>query len=178
MTTPVALLHAEQREDAGEGRHFVAQGRVADRPLRSGDGGIVQDRRLLAPSLRHMAVDGVVAGVQRRVGKPASIGTGLRVEGAGGGGLPVERIGGLEPETFGIGEGGGMDRAVRVRCFSRFGRCRGSVHGGSSLDGRSKDAGLIGDCSSSRAQGDTADITTNESRRAVERGGVVLEITK
>ena len=74
----VALADAEIDERRGKRRDLVLQLAIGDAPLRMRDRAVVIDRRLVAAAGGDMAVDGVEAGVQRRVGEPAAVDAGLR----------------------------------------------------------------------------------------------------
>ena len=108
----VALADAEIDERRGERRHLVLQLAIADAPLRMGDRAVVIDRRLVAAAGGDMAVDGVEAGVQRRVGKPAAVDAGLRVEDRLRRADPVDPLGRLGPESKRIGAPLRVDFAV------------------------------------------------------------------
>jgi hypothetical protein len=69
----VALLHAEVAQDRAEQLHLGQHAAVGEGLYRVGDGGIVDQRRLVVAAGEHVAVERVVAGVAGRAGKPAAM---------------------------------------------------------------------------------------------------------
>ena len=94
---------AEVVQDGGERRGLVEELAVGDRPLRPGHRAVVVDRRLVAASVFHMPIDGVVAGVDPRVGKPVPVDAGLGVEDPLGRLDPGDLSRGLGPKGLRIG---------------------------------------------------------------------------
>ena len=122
----VALADAEIDERRGERRDLVLQLAIGDAPLRMGDRAVVIDRRLIAAAGGDMAVDGVEAGVQRRVGKPAAVDAGFGVEDRLRRADPVDPLGRLGPEPKRIGAPLRVDFAVAAaHRFAPARRARG-----------------------------------------------------
>src|SRR5208283_1504452 len=66
----VALLHAQVTERAGEARDLVPQLSVGDGRDGIRDRAVINDRPLLTAAGLHMAVDGVIAGVENAALEP------------------------------------------------------------------------------------------------------------
>src|SRR4029079_17818998 len=73
---------------------------VADCALLSGERRIVDDRRLLAAPLHHMAVNRVPAGVATPAGEPAPVHAGIGIEHLLGRLHPVDGLRRLAPEAL------------------------------------------------------------------------------
>ncbi len=112
---PVAAPDAEILQHGGERRDLVEKLRVGDPALRPGDGGIVQDRRLLAAAGRDVAVDRVVAGIDLGAHEPAAVGSFPGGEDPGGGRHPVDRLRGVAPERLRVALPGGIGLRVAAR---------------------------------------------------------------
>ena len=102
---PVALGHPQAGEDAGEAADQVLELGVTDLALRLGDGAVVDDGDLVAAAGLDVAVDGVIAGIQHAAGEPAVEGGPGVIQDLVPGLVPVDGLGGLGPETLGIGQG-------------------------------------------------------------------------
>ena len=99
---PVALADAAGLQDAGEGRHGVAQFAIGEFALRSGDRAVVDQRKLVGPAAFDMAVHGVVAGVAFRPDEPAVEGWVAAIQHLFPRLVPVQAGGGLAPEALGV----------------------------------------------------------------------------
>ncbi|MBM7471309.1 hypothetical protein JOE66_000943 [Subtercola frigoramans] len=111
---PVALHHAEVGEHAGAPGDLVEQLAVAVALRLVHHGGVVDQRGGVTPAREHMAVEGVVAGVEPGIRKPAverSLGI---VERRSGVDVPVDRLRRVEPETLGVVGGTRHDALVRA----------------------------------------------------------------
>ena len=71
--------------------------------LRMGDRAVMNDRDLIAAPGFDMAVDGVVAGVDPRIGEPLVKRGVAVIERTGRSGVPVDRLCGIQPERLGVG---------------------------------------------------------------------------
>lgn len=109
---PVAASHAELGERPGEGRHLVPQPRVAVRAPGACDGGVVDERGLVAAAGFDVPVERVEADVEPSVGKPAVKGGVRGVQGPSRGDVPVDAFGGAEPEGLGVVHAGAEDILV------------------------------------------------------------------
>ena len=94
----VAFGDAEVAQHGAEQLHFRQQAAVGEGLLGVGDGGIVDQRRLLAAPAFDVAVERVVAGVAGGAGEPAAVDAGVRVEDLLGLLVPVDLRRGLGPE--------------------------------------------------------------------------------
>ncbi len=111
----IALADAEIAQHGGEHLRFGHQPVVADGAFRSGERGIVDDRRLLAAPCGDVAIDRVKASVADATRKPATVNPGVRVEH----GLrlfePVDVGGGFRPETLRIALPARVDLVIAAR---------------------------------------------------------------
>ena len=98
----VAFFDAKIAQHGGEHLRLGQQPVIGDGALGAGQRRIVDDRRLVAASGIHLAVDGIEAGVAHAAGKPAAIDAGLRVEGRLRRFEPVDVSGRLGPKAFRI----------------------------------------------------------------------------
>src|SRR6185369_14848150 len=87
---------------------------VADCAL-SGERRIVDDRRLLAAPLHHMAVNRVPAGVANTAGEPAPVHAGIGIEHLLGRLHPVDGLRRLAPEALRVALPAGIDLVITVR---------------------------------------------------------------
>ena len=85
-----------------------------------GERRIVDDRRLLAASLHHMAIDRVPAGVADAAGEPAPVHAGIGIEHLRGRLHPVDGLYRLASEALRVALPAGIDLVVAAR---------GGVHG-------------------------------------------------
>ncbi len=99
----VARLDPKILQHGGKRRRLVQQLAIGEGPLRSGDGAVVMERRLVRAAPFHMSVEGVVAGVETGVGKPAAIDAGFGVENPLRRAGPGDLLGGLRPKPLRIG---------------------------------------------------------------------------
>ena len=105
----VALPHAERRERTGEPRHPVEELRVGKRLDSAGDRAVVDERRLVGSSARHVAVERVVARVQLAAGEPAVEGRLRVVENPLRLAIPVDGTRGVRPEALPVFEATAVD---------------------------------------------------------------------
>ena len=108
---PVALLDPQRGERAGEGGDLVEQLGVGEGGDRVRDGAVVDQGRLVATPVAHVAVEGVEAGVERAAPEPSVEGRVGVVEHAGRLGDPLDRLRGIPPEGVRVG-----DRLLVCRC--------------------------------------------------------------
>src|SRR5262245_28098650 len=108
----VALLDAEVAQDGAQNLHLGPQPVIGDDALGAGEWGVVDQRRLRGASALDMAIDGVPAGVDDAVRKPAAIDTGLWVEHGLRGLVPVDLARGLAPESLRITLAAGIDIVI------------------------------------------------------------------
>lgn len=100
----VALPDAERGERAGEACDVVQEFRVGEPANRIGDGGIPDQRGLVAAAVPHVPVERVERGVQLPVREPAVERRLRRVERPRRRTGPVDRLRGFEPETLRVFE--------------------------------------------------------------------------
>jgi hypothetical protein len=101
-------LHAETLQDAGERRGPLQQLRVAEGRPGAGDGAVVDQGRTVAVPVHDVPVQGVVAGVQRRVGEPPVERRVVVVEDAAGLLDPVDQLGLFAPVGLGVLDASGV----------------------------------------------------------------------
>ena len=94
----VALAHAEIGQHSAEQLHFRQQAAVGEALHLAGDGGIVDQRRLVIAPGGDVAVERVVAGVATAAGEPAPVNTGMAIEDLLGPLVPVDGRRRLAPE--------------------------------------------------------------------------------
>jgi hypothetical protein len=110
----VAHADAQTGQDPGEPRDLVAELRVRVGAPGVRDGGVVDQRGLLAPARVDVPVERVVADVEPPVGEPPVEGRVGVVERAGGGDIPVDSPCCLQPEGLGVLGAGPEDVFVRT----------------------------------------------------------------
>ena len=139
----VALLDAEVAQHGAEQLHLGEHAAVGVGLHRVGDGGIVDQRRLVVAAGKHVAVERVVAGVAGGADEPAAVDAGVLVEDLLRLLVPVDAGGGLGPEHLGgalpvrvdvvIAAGAGVHRPLpfvfgpiveRRRRANKAGTCR------------------------------------------------------
>jgi len=96
----VAFFDAEVAQHGAEQLHFRQQAAVGEGLLGVGDGGIVDQRRLVVAAGCDVAVERVVAGVASAARKPAAVDASLGVEDFFGLLDPVDGLRRLAPETL------------------------------------------------------------------------------
>ena len=95
---PIALGHAECQQGPGEARDLILQLRIGDHRLGAGDGAVVNDGGLVAPTGGDMPIHGVVTGVQHPAREPAMEGRIGAVQDLVPRPIPVDKLCGLGPE--------------------------------------------------------------------------------
>ena len=105
----VALDHAQPRQHRGDAANLFQKLGIAELPDRIGDRAVIDQRgRVSAPGM-DVAIKTIVTGVERRARKPAAH---LGIA-AGGRREPVDRLSGLCPEGFRIGDAATPCRFIR-----------------------------------------------------------------
>ena len=108
----VALGDAEILHHGGERLHFVQHLGIGQFGDAAGQRQIVDQRHLVGASVRDMAVERVVAGVDHSAGEPAAIQAHAGIEHLLRGLDPVDFAGRLTPEPCGIDQRTGMDFVI------------------------------------------------------------------
>ena len=98
----VPRTHAAGAERAGEARGEALQLCIGEALHSAGDGAVVDQRRLLAAARVHVAIQGVVAGIDLGAHEPAEEGRARIVQDPVPALLPVDALGGLGPEGLGV----------------------------------------------------------------------------
>ena len=112
---PVTLAGTVLDQGAGEAADKILELGVGDRAPAVGDRAVVDDRGLHAAAGGDVAVDGVVAGVERAAVEPAVEGRLVGIEDALPLAVPVQRFGGLRPELVRVLERAFVDLPVRAQ---------------------------------------------------------------
>ena len=99
---PVALADTEILQHAAEACDLVGQLGVGVRAGALGDGAVVDQRRLGAPSLLDVPVETIVGGIALGAWEPAAIGAGVGIERFVPRLVPADAARGLRPEGIGI----------------------------------------------------------------------------
>ena len=108
----VALLDAEATQDHGQDLGFNLKRAIGERALLPGQRRIVDDRRLLAATLPHVAVDGVPAGVADAADEPAPVDAGIRIEHPLRRLDPVDLLRGFAPKPLRVVLPAGIDLVI------------------------------------------------------------------
>ena len=99
----VAFLDAEPCQNRRERRHLVAKRTIGERLLGLRYRAIVDERVCRAASRVHVPVEAIVSRVAKGPRKPAAVLSGVRVEHFVVRLCPMDGVGGIGPERFGIG---------------------------------------------------------------------------
>ena len=108
----VALLDAEVAQDPSQYLGLALERAIGERALLPGQRQIVDDRRLLAAALHHVAVDGVPAGVADAADEPAPVDAGIGIEHPLRRLDPVDLLRGFAPKPFRVVLRVGIDLVI------------------------------------------------------------------
>ena len=108
----VALLDAKATQDFGQDLGFNLKRLISERALLPGQRRIVDDRRLLAATLPHVAVDGVPAGVADAADEPAAVDASIRVEHPLRRLDPIDLLRGFAPKPLRVVLPAGIDLVI------------------------------------------------------------------
>ena len=108
----VALLDAEVTQDRGQHLGLDLERAIGERALLPGQRQIVDDCRLLAAALHHVAVDGVPAGVADAADEPAPVDAGIGIEHPLRRLDPIDLLRGFAPKPLRVALPAGIDLVI------------------------------------------------------------------